>query len=191
VTDHNDTGVLVQSAAGGDRAAWAALVKRFSGLVWSVARAYRLSTADAEEVYQTAWLRLAEHLSRLKEPARVGGWLATTTRHESLRVLRQAGRVTITDDPHLLDTGTTDRSPEQVMLAAEAVASKASRNRRLWSAFQRLPERCRELLSMLVVADPPVSYADVASALGIPVGSIGPTRARCLGKLRELLVEAG
>jgi RNA polymerase sigma factor (sigma-70 family) len=183
----HDTGMLVRSAAEGDRAAWTALVRRFSGLVWSVARGCGLSAADAEEVHQTTWLRLTEHLSRLREPERLGAWLATTARHESLRLVRIGARLITTDDLVVLDPGTEDGSPEQALLDAEAAAARKRQAGRLWAAFQHLPDRCRELLSMLVIASPPLSYAEVSATLGIAVGSIGPIRARCLRQLRSML----
>lgn len=189
--DAGEVGALVRSAANGDGAAWARLVDRFSGLVWSIARAHRLDAADAEEVFQTAWLRLVEHLSRLKEPEQVGAWLATTTRRESLRLIRLGARTTVTSDDHLLDRGTERGSPEQAVLDSEEAVARARRSQRLWSAFQQLSSRCRELLGMLVIASPPLSYLEVSATLGIAVGSIGPIRARCLGQLRALLAGPG
>jgi RNA polymerase sigma factor (sigma-70 family) len=185
-TDH--PGVLVRSAAGGNEAAWAALVQRFSGLVWSIARAHQLGTADAEEVFQTTWLRLTENVSRLKDPERVGAWLATTARNESLKVIRLGTRATVTDDPSQLDRGSDEGTPEDVVIESEEGAARARRLRQVWSAFWRLPGRCQQLLRMLI-ASPPPSYADIAVALDIAVGSIGPTRARCLQQLRTLLAE--
>jgi RNA polymerase sigma factor (sigma-70 family) len=189
VPQPDDTAALVRAAAGGDGAAWSALVARFSRLVWSVARVHGLGSADAEEVFQTTWLRLTEHVSRLKEPERVGAWLATTARHESLRILRVGGRVTVTDDPQLLDPGSDRDTPERAVLEFEAAAERGDRARRLWAAFQRLPDRCRELLSLVVISSPPLSYVEISATLGIAVGSIGPIRARCLRQLRTLLAE--
>src|SRR6266545_7019707 len=114
-----DVGALVKSAANGDDQAWAALVERFGRLVWSVARGHGLGAADAEEVFQTTWLRLTEHVGRLKEPERVGGWLATTARHESLKLIRLRARTTVTDNPHVLDQGSDEASPEQAVLDSE------------------------------------------------------------------------
>lgn len=177
---------MVRSAANGDAAAWSALVKRFSGLVWSIARAHQLSAADSEEVYQITWLRLTEHLGRLKEPDRVAGWLATTARNESLKTIRAGGRLTVTSDPRMLDRGSEDDSPEQVAIEVEDAADEAQRNRLMWAAFQRLPERCQQLLRILV-STPTPSYLEIAELLGIPIGSIGPTRGRCLARLRGLI----
>jgi RNA polymerase sigma factor (sigma-70 family) len=182
----DDVGVLVQDAAAGDAAAWTALVTRFSGLVWSVARAHRLGSADAEEVFHATWLRLTENLTRLREPDRVGPWLATTARNESLKVIRLGTRTTITDDLQVLDRASAEESPEAAVLESEEGAARLRRARELWSAFHQLPGRCQQLLRLLIAAPPP-SYADIAALLGIAVGSIGPTRGRCLGQLRVLL----
>jgi RNA polymerase sigma factor (sigma-70 family) len=185
--DESGAGALARAAAGGDEAAWAGLVHRFAGLVWSVARAHGLSAADAEEVFQTTWLRLTEHIGRLKEPDRVAGWLATTARHECLKTIRAGTRTSPTAEISTLDRG-DDVTPEVLLLAAEDAAAQTARLRRAWAAFQRLPERCRELLRVLM-ATPPLPYTEIAEMFGIAVGSIGPTRARCLRQLRELLAE--
>ena len=185
-----ETGVLVRAAADGDAAAWTALVERFSGLVWSVARGRGLGAAEAEDVFQTAWFRLAEHIGRIKDPEQVGAWLATTARHESLKVLRSARRAEPTGDLDALAPAIDEHSPEQAVLESEHQAAERERTRRVWQAFQELPGRCRELLRVLV-ASPPPSYAEVAAAFHMPVGSIGPTRARCLRRLRELLADRG
>jgi RNA polymerase sigma factor (sigma-70 family) len=178
---------LVRSAAQGDEKAWAGLVHGFSGLVWSIARAHGLGYADAEEVFQTTWLRLTEHVGRLKQPQHVGAWLATTARHESLKAIRAGRRATPTDDLDALDSG-DDVTPEAVALESEAAAGDAARLRDMWSAFQQLPDRCRALLRVLV-STPPMHYTQISEMFGIPVGSIGPTRGRCLQRLRVLLAE--
>jgi RNA polymerase sigma factor (sigma-70 family) len=186
VVNSDDVGALVRAAAGGDAWAWKSIVERFGGLVWSVARAHGLAHADAQEVFQTTWLRLTEHIGRISEPDRVGGWLATTARHESLRLLRLGSRVAPTGDPDVLDAGVPVDSPEATVIAAEDASLQAERARVVWAAFAELSGRCRELLRVLV-ASPPPSYAEVAAALGMPIGSIGPTRARCLQQLRLLV----
>jgi RNA polymerase sigma factor (sigma-70 family) len=184
----DDVGVLVRSAASGDRTAWTALVGHFSGLVWSIARAHRLGSADAEEVFQITWLRLTENVSRLKDPERVGAWLATTARNEALKVIRLGAHTTITDSPHVLDWASDEQSPENVVLESEEGAARMRLTRQLWLAFNQLPGRCQQLLRMLI-ASPPPSYADIAAMLEIAIGSIGPTRGRCLQQLRALLAE--
>jgi RNA polymerase sigma factor (sigma-70 family) len=177
--EQTDLAELVRAASAGDQRAWEGLIGRFGGLVWSVARAHGLSRADAADVSQTAWLRLVEHLDRLRDPERVGTWLASTARHEALRTLRRARRqVPVGDDAELERSGPPVDSPEARTLAAE-------RSGILWRAFAALPERCQTLLRVLM-ADPPPSYQQVAAAMDMPVGSIGPTRGRCLERLRQL-----
>jgi RNA polymerase sigma factor (sigma-70 family) len=167
---------LVHAAADGDEAAWNELVDRFSNLVWAVARAHRLGDADAADVSQTTWLRLVEQLGRLRDPERVGAWLATVARNESLRVLRRNARgVPVADE---------DAEVDWLQPAPDARLVTEERDAALWRAFANLPEGCRDLLRILV-ADPEPSYTEVAAALGMPIGSIGPTRARCLERLRR------
>lgn len=162
-------------AAAGDAEAWDTLVERFSGLVWAVARGYGLSPADAADVSQTTWLRLAEHLSRIRDPARVGVWLATTARHEAFRTLRRARRQ--------VPVGACfDLLPEELVPGADGGVIEAERDAALWEAFESLPQACKALLRTLL-ADPAPSYAEVSAALGMPVGSIGPSRKRCLERL--------
>jgi RNA polymerase sigma factor (sigma-70 family) len=186
----DDVGGLVLAAAEGDTVSWKALVDRFSGLVWAVARGHGLATADAEEVFQTTWLRFAEHIGRLKEPGRAGAWLATTARHECFRLARARTRLDLTGDLDALPPQVDDLSPERSVLESEETAAELERLRGLWECFQRLPARCLRLLRVLL-ASPPPSYAEIAVAFDMPIGSIGPTRARCLGRLRELLSERG
>lgn len=185
----SEAGSLVKAAAGGDEAAWHALVEGFHGLVWSVARAYRLGSADAADVFQTVWLRLAENLNRIQNPDHIGAWLATTARRESLRIIRSHVRTVPMDDTALADFLQSDEaSPEQAVLDAEQGMLDAQRAIAMWRAFGNLPARCQRLLRVLI-ATPRPSYVDVAAALDVPVGSIGPTRARCLRQLRRLLGE--
>ncbi|MFI6657662.1 RNA polymerase sigma factor [Streptomyces sp. NPDC050523] len=188
--DRADVGALVESAVDGDAAAWKALVEGLSPLVWSVVRSHRLSEADAHEVYQTAWFRFAQHLGRIREPDKAGAWLASTARHECLKVLKSLRRMTPTDDPQLLDRISEDRTPEQSFLDLEEAAAQSERIRHLWQEFEELGERCRQLLRVLM-ATPPPSYQEVSAALGIAVGSIGPLRQRCLRRLRARLEARG
>jgi RNA polymerase sigma factor (sigma-70 family) len=185
--EDEDTGWLVTAAADGDKAAWDALVQRFSGLVWSITRAYRLSRADAADVSQTTWLRLAEHIDKIDNPDRVGAWLATAARRECLQHIRTSARTVPTEDMTRFDKTTGEDNPtEEEVLRAENKREEAHRAKVLWQAVRRLPPRCRQLLRVLM-ASPPPSYAEVAAALDLPVGSIGPTRARCLQQLRREL----
>jgi RNA polymerase sigma factor (sigma-70 family) len=169
---------LVARARIGDQQAWRDLVARFARLVWSVARSHRLDHADAADVVQTTWLRLAEHVHTLREPSRLPGWLATTARRESLRVI--ASRRRETPDPMPGEPALDPSAgPEVVVLTQD-------RDTRLWNAFDGLSVRCQQLLRILSAA-PELSYNEVGSVLGIPVGSIGPTRGRCLETLRRRL----
>lgn len=171
----SDLGQLVQAALDGDEAAWASIVDRFSGLVWSTARSYRLSNADAADVVQLTWLRLVEHLDRVNDPDRIGAWLATTARRESLRVLRLSGRQQLTDDIDTFEAPAAEEIDVRLLTT--------ERDSGLWRAFDALSDRCQALLRMLVAATEP-SYEEVSAALDMPVGAIGPTRMRCLAKLR-------
>ncbi len=173
---------LLAAAAGGEQGAWDALVERYGGLVWHVARGFRLSAADTHDVVQTAWLRLVEYLDRIRDPQALAGWLATTVRRECLRVLRTQGRSRPTDDSEL---DLRDEGPE-----IDAAVLAAERDHALWRAFATLRERCRTLL-LLLMADPPPAYAEIGDTLGMPIGSIGPTRARCLEQLRTAVEAAG
>src|SRR5262245_28876354 len=166
---------LVRAAAQGDEDAWNAIVDRFQGLVWATARAHRLSHADAADVAQTTWLRLVENLDRIRDPERLGGWLATTARRECLRHIRLHGRELSTDGAEVFEPA-SDEPPELALLTEE-------RDGALWRAFTKLSELCQALLRLLVSQDEP-SYEAIGAALDMPVGSIGPTRMRCLDKLR-------
>jgi RNA polymerase sigma factor (sigma-70 family) len=168
---------LVDAARAGDKDAWNALVDRFLPLVTSVIAKYRLQASDAADVNQTVWLRLVEHLDDLREPRALPGWLATTARNQSLQVIRLRGRDTPVD-PQWAPWERPDCMPEldnDLIREERAVA--------LRQAMLELAPPCRELLRLLMV-DPPMSYDQISILLGIPKGSIGPTRARILDKLR-------
>ncbi|MGH4027053.1 MAG: RNA polymerase sigma factor [Pseudonocardiaceae bacterium] len=170
---------LLLRARAGDQAGWDELVECFAPLVWSISRRYRLSGADAEDVAQSVWLRLFEHIDSIREPAALPGWLATTTGRECLRVLKANSRRNheeIVVDRDLPAPGHLPTA-EDALLAAE-------RNAAVRAAFARLPQHCQQLL-VLLIHDPPLSYAEIGDRLGLPVGGLGPTRARCLHKLRR------
>ncbi|NRQ37856.1 sigma-70 family RNA polymerase sigma factor [Nonomuraea sp. NN258] len=186
----DDTGALVEAAAGGDAGAWKELYQRFSGLVWSVARAYLVNSADAQDVCQTTWFRFAENLTSIRDPQRVGAWLASTAKHEALRVIRTSGRATPVSDVDLLGLRVDERSPEALLLEAEEANERAERAQVVWAAFEELPDRCRQLLRVLI-ASPRPSYQEIAAGLDIAVGSIGPNRGRCLRRLGDLLAKRG
>jgi RNA polymerase sigma factor (sigma-70 family) len=171
-------GELLAAAAAGDQAAWDALVQRHTSLLWSIARSYRLGNADAADVVQTTWLRLVEHLDKIADPERIPGWLATTARRECIHLMRRTDR-RAESSAELPDVQDDGPAPDAALLRDE-------RDAELWRALARLDELCQRLLRVLM-SDPPPAYADVAAALGMKVGSIGPTRGRCLDKLRALV----
>jgi RNA polymerase sigma factor (sigma-70 family) len=178
-----ETAELVRSAADGDRQSWDVLVEQFTGLLWGVARAHRLSANDAADVVQTTWLRLVEHLDRINEPEHLLSWLATTARRESWRTLRRNRTLVMVDEVEFDAQEPPEPTPEDTAIAAE-------RDEILWRALHALPARCQQLIRLLA-ADPPPSYEQVSMILDMPIGSIGPTRARCLERLRRSSTLAG
>jgi len=172
-------GDLVLAAREGDAEAWDALVARFAGRVRAVARSYRLSESDAEDVSQVTWLRLVSNLDRIRDPDRVGAWLVTTASHEALRIIRRAGRHGVGDDGWEEAIVSDDPAADSGMIVAE-------RDRALWKAMGMVPAACQRLLRLLA-ADPPPSYEEVSAVLDMAPGSIGPTRRRCLDRLRVQL----
>jgi RNA polymerase sigma factor (sigma-70 family) len=178
-TAAQDDGALVallQAARGGDDRAWERLHERLDPLVRGIARSYRLSPSDVDDVAQTTWLRLLSHVDRLREPAAVAGWLVTTSRRESLRVLQVPMREWPTDDPELGD-GSDIADPERELLESE-------RRVVLERALATLPSRHRRLMT-LIATDPAMDYQQLSAKLRMPIGSIGPTRARSLMRLRR------
>ena len=170
---------LVARARSGDRQAWDALVERYAPLIWSICRRHRLGRADADDVGQSVWLRLLDQLDRVREPAALPGWLSTTTRRECLRVLSAA------QGPHAAIYALDVESlPDQRAGTADQELLAAERHAALRAAFTQLPPNGQQLLALLT-ADPPTPYADISAQLGIPVGSIGPTRSRYLDKIRR------
>jgi RNA polymerase sigma factor (sigma-70 family) len=170
---------LVMRARKGDKQAWDALVERYAPLIWAICRRYRLSRADAEDAAQRVWLRLVDQLAAIRDPAALGGWLATTTGRECGRVLRAARRPQTPrqelDAENIPDTQT--RTAKDKLLIAERHAA-------LREALAHLPPCCQQLIALLI-EDPPKPYTQIGAELGIPVGSIGPKRTRCLDKLRR------
>ena len=167
---------LVSQAAAGDRDAWDEIVERYAPLIWSICRGHCLGSADAADVAQAVWLHLVDQLDHLRDPGALAGWLAATTSRECIRRLTGRG-------PERLDPRLADWPPSAVGVVIDEEIL-AGRQMALRAAFARLPFRCQQLLSMLT-SDPPRSYAEISAELGIPVGSIGPYRARCLDRLRR------
>jgi RNA polymerase sigma factor (sigma-70 family) len=175
--DDRSVGELLRGAAAGDERCWRGLVDRYARLVWAVAAGFNLDRAAMEDVSQTVWLRLAENLHRIREPARLPGWLQTTTRNEALRVARGQQRVQPTDA--MADSAAPTTPVDEPVLAAETLAE-------VLEAFRGLDPATQELLRLLCVV-PPLDYRTISEMTGRPIGSIGPTRQRCLEKLRKLL----
>jgi RNA polymerase sigma factor (sigma-70 family) len=168
----------VRLARTGDPDAWSEIVRSFEDMLRAVVRGHRLSSADAADVVQTTWLRLAENIDRLQDPARVGAWLATTARRECLRIRRKLARELPAENPPEPRRGGVAPVDRRLL--------QADRNAALWSAFARLCPRDQRLLRMLT-ADPQPSYEQIGKALAMPIGSIGPTRGRALQRLRRRL----
>lgn len=179
-----DVAALVAAARAGDQAAWNALVDRYNRLVWSVARSFRLSTADAADAVQMTWMRLVENLDRITEPDRLASWLGTTVRRECLQHLRRSGRERADGGTDVLDT-VPDAAPP-----VDAALLDDERDRALWLAMGMLGEKCQQLLRVLM-ASPPPPYSAVAAALDMPMGSIGPARQRCLAQLKKIITADG
>ncbi len=176
---------LVTRARNGEKQAWDALVERYSALIWCICRRHRMGDADAEDVGQSVWLHLVDQLDKVRDPAALPGWLVTTTRRECFRVLRAAQESLTAGyvlDPEILPDEQTGTA-EQDLLVAERHAA-------LREALTHLPPDCQQLIALLI-KDPPLSYAEISARLGIPVGSIGSTRGRCLDKLRRYPAIAG
>lgn len=170
-------GELLLRAAAGERTAWNALVERFADMVWSVARSFRLDDATAKDVTQTVWLKLVENIDRIDDPERLPGWLATTCRREALRVARARDRQIPTEFEY--DVADTAALPDDLLIDDEE-------NRMVVRAFAAIDEACRQLLRLLTV-EPALSYEEVAELTGRPIGSLGPTRSRCLDKLKAAI----
>ena len=171
---------LVRRAAGGDRRAWERLVDQYARLIWAITRDFKLVESDGADVTQVTWLRLLEHIHQIEHPDRVGSWLASTARNECLRHLAARKKIVLAEDDVVLD-GAAVSEPEvdERLLSVE-------RSQMVREALAHLPWRWQRMLELLM-ADPPASYAEISAQLGLPIGSIGPTRSRCLARLRMLL----
>lgn len=174
-----DIAELVRCAAEGDRWSWERIVDQYARIIWAVTRDFRLAESDAADVAQATWLRLFEHINRLEYPARVGSWLAVTARRECLRHVAARKRVVLVHDDDLHDVVAHGPEVDERLLANE-------RAQAVREAMSGLPGQWQRMLELLM-ADPPASYAEISDQLGLPIGSIGPTRGRCLERLRLVL----
>lgn len=175
--DERTTAQLVAGALAGDEGSWSEIVRRHTNLVMARVRQFRLTPQQAEDVAQTVWLNLLEHLADLREPAALPGWISTATRHECIRMTNLSRR-SIPVDP------TTGRFDVQDDGELDVELLRSERHAALRAALAEIPEHQRDLL-LLLSTDPPPSYQEVSARLGIPVGSIGPTRQRGLARLRQ------
>jgi RNA polymerase sigma factor (sigma-70 family) len=169
---------LLTLAAKGERGAWDALVDRFGPMVWSVARGFRLDDATAKDVSQTVWLKLIENIDSINDPERLPGWLATTCRREALRVARARDR----DVPSEFEYDVEDA----VAPSLDEVLIEDEQQRFVVKAFKTLDAACQQLLRLMTV-EPALSYEEMSETTGRPIGSLGPTRARCLAKLKSAM----
>ena len=177
--ERTDITDLIGAARSGDARAWEDLVERFLPLVGATIARLGLRGAESDDVNQAVWLRLVEHLDQIREPRALPGWIVTTTRHECLKTFDK-GRRSVSVDPHT--SAVLDRVDDEHEVSDRLLADE--REHALRVALAELPADRRELL-LLLCADPPLAYAEISRHLGIPVGSIGPTRARALAALRK------
>jgi RNA polymerase sigma factor (sigma-70 family) len=180
LAERGEPGTLLVAARAGDRAALAELVRRLTPVLWQVARAQGLDRDSSVDAVQTGWLELLGAMDTIREPNAVVGWLVTVVRRESWRLRRVGGSEVLEQEPVLTEVAHGDPGPEELAIESE-------RRGRLWAAVDALPERCRTLLRIVAFVQRP-DYQVVSRALGMPVGSIGPNRGRCLDRLRKLLL---
>jgi RNA polymerase sigma factor (sigma-70 family) len=184
--DETPDAELIARCQSGDQQAWEVLVGRYERLVYTIPRRYGLNSAECDDVFQSTWLALLQHMPTLREPARVSAWLVTTAKRECWdRRRRSAHGANELSDPQLLTDNLPvhDQSPDQLVEEHET-------HQRVHAALARLGARCRDLLRLLYLAPNRPNYADIATTLNMKTGAIGPTRARCLAKLRQLMEES-
>lgn len=171
---------LVDECLAGNQESWNRIVDRYTPLIWAIARGHRLGPADCEDVSQVTWLRVIQHLGKLRDPEKLAHWISVAARRESLKHIQKGGRSTPIEDPEVFDRPEPSANqPEESALAKE-------RRDEVLHAFCSLSPKCQALLGLLV-ADPPMSYDEVSATLGMARGSIGPIRARCLKHLERAL----
>jgi RNA polymerase sigma factor (sigma-70 family) len=178
---------LIVACLGGDSAAWETLITRYQRLIYSIPMKARLSPDDAADIFQSVCLKLYEKLSTLRDHERVSSWLITTTTREVWRVAahnRRDAKATASGDEE--DSDVVSRIPSTGPLADEQ-RQALEREQIVRQSVEALPERCRKLVTMLFYEKDELSYADIARRMNMPVPSVGPTRARCLEKLKKLL----
>lgn len=183
----DDTTALLRACRNGDATAWETLIRHYQRLIYAIPRRAGLNDDQAAEVFQRVCVTLFEHLDRIDRPDRLAAWLATTARRESWRQLRRER------DMSSLDMRDDDDNPilqiTDSALLPDEVVEQAERQHDVRMALLDMDERCRTLITMLFYQEEPPPYAEIAAALGLPTGSVGPTRARCLRKLQQILEE--
>jgi RNA polymerase sigma factor (sigma-70 family) len=186
MTDHRTDTQLIEACLAGDSAAWSSLVERYQRLVYSVALRQGLSAEDADDVFQTVFVILLGKLDTCRDRERLGSWLVTITRREAWRVLREraAHAATAGDEQQMAAQPAAEPAPETTFQEMEEQDL-------IRQAMERLGSRCRRLLQYLFYTQERPSYAEIGRELGMPEGSIGPTRARCLEQLKSILAQLG
>ena len=178
--DTPSTAELLAAAAAGDEACWARLFEQFSPLVRSVVASYRLDHETAADVCQTVWMRVFEHADRIRQPERLGAWMATTARNEALRCIKRLQRAR--------PSGVLEEEVDSTAPSPDERAVDDETLRDALAAFDCLPEDSKQLMRLLL-ASPPLPYSEIAARVGRPIGSIGPTRSRCLDALRSRMTD--
>jgi len=181
---------LIERCLRGDEAAWRDLIGRYQGLIYSVPRRMGMSPEASADVFQTVCVLLYQRLDSIRDPGRLGGWLLTTSSREAIRASRRAKRVVQIDNGRDPETTSAAEELPDVRPLADVDREAIERAQILRSALAEMSDRCRTLLEAFL-DDGDANYRDVARRLGIPIGSIGPTRARCFEKLRVVLAERG
>ncbi|MDS0134290.1 MULTISPECIES: sigma-70 family RNA polymerase sigma factor [unclassified Amycolatopsis] len=176
-------GALLEAARAGERAALDEIVRTLTPLLWHTARAQGLDAESSSDVVQNTWLTLLRSLSDIQTPAALTGWLVTVAKREAWRTARARRAERTADSADVLEIADTAPGPEQSVVENEA-------HRRLWSLLRQLPERCQRLLRIVAYVPRP-DYTEISDQFGMPRGTIGPTRGRCLAKLRRLLEADG
>jgi RNA polymerase sigma factor (sigma-70 family) len=171
---------LVDECLAGSQESWNRIVDRYTPLIWAIARGHRLSEADCEDVCQITWMRVIQHLGKLRDPEKLAGWISVSARRESLKHIQKSGRSTPIEDPEVFD-----RPQPSANLPEETALDRETRDEVLL-AFCSLSPKCQALLGLLV-AEPPMSYDEVSATLGLARGSIGPIRGRCLKHLERAM----
>jgi len=180
----DDARTLIDRCLHGEADAWRRFVEKYTRLVWSIVRQHRLDEADAEDVHQAVFAIAVSRLHRLRDAEQIAGWLATTTRRECWRVMRRRRAVVSAGGDSMTEVPASDATPEDARVSIEE-------RQIVREGLEELGGRCQELLEALFSAPAEPSYPQISARLGMPVGSIGPTRARCLRRLSEILERRG